>query len=89
MGFFILTIWVSQGSGHELDETSMSVIFDQWIVLSAGVYKDAEEKTQRFKIFKDTIKFRVPELSNAEMKANVLLDELVSLPDVVTDHLVD
>lgn len=53
------------------------------------MYKDTEEKTQRFKIFKDTVKFRVSELSNAEMKANVLLDELVSLPDVVTDHLVD
>ncbi|RWR83320.1 senescence-specific cysteine protease SAG39-like protein [Cinnamomum micranthum f. kanehirae] len=58
VGFFILAIWTYQGLGRKLhDETSLSEMHEQWMVQHGRVYKDAAEKEQRFKTFKDNLAF--------------------------------
>ncbi|KAK3019215.1 hypothetical protein RJ639_004869 [Escallonia herrerae] len=52
---FILGVWVSQASSRLLNEQSMSARHEQWIADHGRVYKDAEEKERRFKIFKDNM----------------------------------
>ncbi|KAK3012218.1 hypothetical protein RJ639_011534 [Escallonia herrerae] len=52
---FILGVWVSRASSRLLNEQSMSARHEQWIAHHERVYKDAEEKERRFKIFKDNV----------------------------------
>ncbi|KAK2969492.1 hypothetical protein RJ640_017332, partial [Escallonia rubra] len=48
-------VWVSQASSRLLNEQSMSARHEQWIAHHGRVYKDADEKERRFKIFKDNV----------------------------------
>ncbi|RWR83316.1 senescence-specific cysteine protease SAG39-like protein [Cinnamomum micranthum f. kanehirae] len=77
--FFILSIWANQSSGRKLHETSMSEMHEQWMAQHGRVYKDAAEKEQRLKIFKENVEF-IHSFNNAGEKPYKLgINEFVDL----------
>ncbi|XXG63265.1 hypothetical protein AAC387_Pa05g1499 [Persea americana] len=67
LGFFILGICATQSLGRKLHETSMSEMHEQWMAQHGRVYKDAVEKVQRLKIFKENVEF-IESFNNAGEK---------------------
>ncbi|RVW69584.1 Senescence-specific cysteine protease SAG39 [Vitis vinifera] len=52
---FVLAAWASQATARNLQEASMYERHEDWMVQYGRVYKDADEKSKRYKIFKDNI----------------------------------
>lgn len=57
VAFFILGVWNYQAMSRTLPNPSMFTRHEQWMELHGRAYKDAMEKEQRFKIFKDNVEF--------------------------------
>ncbi|RVW25819.1 Senescence-specific cysteine protease SAG39 [Vitis vinifera] len=52
---FILAAWASQATSRSLHEASMYERHEDWMARYGRMYKDANEKEKRFKIFKDNV----------------------------------
>ncbi|RWR96354.1 senescence-specific cysteine protease SAG39-like protein [Cinnamomum micranthum f. kanehirae] len=57
VAFFIMGVGNYQAMSRTLPNPSMFTRHEQWMELHGRVYKDAMEKEQRFKIFKDNVEF--------------------------------
>ncbi|KAK2997634.1 hypothetical protein RJ639_025191 [Escallonia herrerae] len=53
---FILGALASHASARSLHQTSMLEKHEEWIARYGRIYKDAEEKNRRFKIFEENVK---------------------------------
>ncbi|EEF49623.1 cysteine protease, putative [Ricinus communis] len=53
--FFSIGAWTSQCMARTLQEASMYERHEQWMASYARVYKDANEKQMRYKIFKENV----------------------------------
>ncbi|KAJ9686164.1 hypothetical protein PVL29_015183 [Vitis rotundifolia] len=52
---FVLAAWASQAAARNLHEASMYERHEDWMVQYGREYKDADEKSKRYKIFKDNV----------------------------------
>ncbi|XXG63251.1 hypothetical protein AAC387_Pa05g1486 [Persea americana] len=79
LAFIILSIWANQGLGRKLHETSMSEMHEQWMAQHGRVYKDAVEKAQRLKIFKENVEFIESFNNGAEKPYKLGINEFADL----------
>ena len=52
---FVLAAWASHAKARNLHEASMYERHEDWMAQYGRVYKDAGEKSKRYKIFKDNV----------------------------------
>ncbi|CAK9162578.1 unnamed protein product [Ilex paraguariensis] len=64
---FIMGALISQTTSRSLQEASMYERYEQWMTQYGRVYKDSDEKDNRFKIFKENVK-RVESFNRAANK---------------------
>ncbi|EHA8589524.1 ervatamin-B-like [Cocos nucifera] len=53
----VLGVWVFGATARAIEDMSMRVKFDQWIIEYGRFYNDAAEKEKRFQIFKDNYEY--------------------------------
>ena len=79
LAFFVLSIWANLGLGRKLQEMSMSEMHEQWMAQHGRVYKDAVEKAQRLKIFKENAEFIESFNSDGEKPYKLSINEFADL----------
>ncbi|XXG63267.1 hypothetical protein AAC387_Pa05g1502 [Persea americana] len=79
LAFFVLSIWANQGLGRKLQEMSVLEMHEQWMAQHGRVYKDAVERAQRLKIFKENAEFIESFNSDGEKPCKLSINEFADL----------